>query len=56
MAKGEVRTKETAYKTEILRANPQFYAEQKDELLYEFSNGKQFRGDHSKVATAYPEE
>ncbi len=50
-----VQTKEVSWRTEILRADPEFYAKQKREVLWEFSNGKEFRGDHSKVNTAYPD-
>lgn len=49
-----VRYVEKTYISEVLRADPQFYADQRDVLLYKFSNGREFRGDPTKVATAYP--
>lgn len=43
------------YMSLLVREYPEYYAELKDELLYEFGDGKkEFRGDHSRVATAYP--
>jgi hypothetical protein len=56
MASGDVRNIEIAWRTIVLKAEPEFHANRKKELLYEFSNGKQFRGDPTKVATAYPDE
>lgn len=40
----------------MLKADPNFYTDRKKELLYEFSDGRQFRGDPNKIATAYPDE
>lgn len=56
MAAGQVRTVETTLLTEILKAEPEFYALRKREKLYEWSNGKVYRGDPRKEATAYPDE
>lgn len=50
-----VRTVERSWLQLVLQADPEFYAKRKDELLYEFSNGRQFRGDPNKVGTAYPD-
>lgn len=41
---------------QILKADPDFYAKRRDQKLYEFSNGREFRGDPEKVSTAYPTE
>ena len=51
-----VENRSEAYLTAVLRAEPDFYANKRDVLLYEFSNGRQFRGDPTKVATAYPDD
>jgi hypothetical protein len=56
MAAGEVRTVETSWLTHVLKADPDFYAKRRDEKLYEFSNGREFRGDPRRIATAYPDE
>lgn len=53
---GQVKTVEFDWRAIVLKADPTFYRDRKDELLYEFSNGRQFRGDPSKIATAYPDE
>lgn len=53
---GEVRTIEINWRSVVLRNDPEFYAKRRDELLYEWSNGRQFRGDPNKVGTAYPDE
>lgn len=53
---GEVRTVEYNWRTVILQSDPDFYAKRKNELLFEFSNGRQFRGDPNKRNTAYPDE
>ena len=52
----EVKTVEISYLSVILKADPDFYAKRKREKLYEFSNGREFLGDPTKVATAYPDE
>lgn len=51
-----VQTKEISWRTLILQRDPNYYADQKREKIYEFSNGKVFRGDHAKVGTAYPDD
>lgn len=53
---GKVRSVTFSWRTKVLEADPDFYAKNRDEILYEFSNGRQFRGDPTKVATAYPDE
>jgi hypothetical protein len=53
---GQVVTTQRTWLSKVLEADPDFFAKRKDEKLYEFSNGKQFRGDPRKVATAYPDE
>lgn len=53
---GQVRSVTYNWRSEVLKADPRFYAKRKDELFYEWSNGRQFRGDPTKVATAYPDE
>lgn len=53
---GEVRTTERTWRDIVLKADPNFYTDRKKELLYEFSDGRQFRGDPNKIATAYPDE
>lgn len=53
---GEVRTVEMDWRTLVLKADPEFYAKRKKELLFEFSNDRQFRGDPNKQNTAYPDE
>lgn len=55
MATADVKTREIDWRTLVLKAEPDFYAKRKKELLYEFSNGKQFRGDPTKQG-AYPDE
>jgi len=52
---GVVRNIQFTWLSVILRADGDFYAKRKDELLYEWSNGRQFRGDPNKVGTAYPD-
>lgn len=56
MPAGEVRTIEQSWLTVILKADPEFYAKRRDEKLYEWSNGREFRGDPRRVGTAYPDE
>lgn len=56
MPAGEVRTVEFSLMQVILKADPEFYARRKDEKLFEFSNGREFRGDPNKRNTAYPDE
>jgi hypothetical protein len=53
---GQVVTTQRTWLSKVLEADPDFYAKRKDELLYKFSNGKEFRGDPNRVATAYPDE
>jgi hypothetical protein len=53
MASGDVRTREFTWLQALLQADPEFYAKRQKELLYEFSNGRQFRGDPRRVGTAY---
>lgn len=53
---GQVRNRSVSYLTEVLKADPDFYAKRRDELLYEFSNGREFRGDPRTTATAYTED
>lgn len=53
---GQVRTIEFDWRSIVLKHDTTFYADRKDELLYEFSNGRQFRGDPNKIGTAYPDE
>lgn len=55
MPEGEVRTVLRSWLAVILEKDPEFHARRKDEKLYEFSNGREFRGDPRKVATAYPD-
>ncbi|MBT1154358.1 hypothetical protein J1C56_02005 [Aminobacter anthyllidis] len=56
MATGDVRTVSFTWLSVILKAEPEFYAKRKDERLYEWSNGREFRGDPRRVGTAYPDE
>lgn len=56
MAIGDVRTIERPWLSLIIEKDPEFFAKRKDELLFEFSNGRQFRGDPNKRNTAYPDE
>lgn len=53
---GQVQNRTFTLLSKILAADPDFYAKRKKELLYEFSNGREFRGDPNRVATAYPDE
>lgn len=41
--------------SQILKAEPDFYANRRREKLWEFTN-REFRGDPNKVNTAYPDE
>lgn len=52
---GQVRTVTFDWRSIVLEAEPEFYANRRNELLYEFSNGREYRGDPNKVATAYPD-
>jgi len=52
---GVVRQVNFTWLSKLLESDPDFYAKQKKELLYEFNNGKEFRGDPRRVATAYPD-
>lgn len=54
MAAGQVQNVEFTWLSQVLKSEPDYFAEQKRELLYEWSNGRVFRGDPRKVATAYP--
>lgn len=59
MSDQRVRTIERSYMQLVLQRDPQFYAENRDVPFYDFShhpNGRVFRGDPRKVATAYPDE
>lgn len=56
MASGDVRTIEFSWLELVLKAEPDFYAKRRREKLFEFSNGREFRGDPAKVNTAYPDE
>lgn len=56
MAIGEVRNVVTTWLSKILKGDPEFYADRRNEKLYEFSNGREFRGDPRRVGTAYPDE
>lgn len=56
MASGDVKTREISWTAIVLQADPEFYAKRRDEKLFEFSNGRVFRGDPSKLNTAYPDE
>jgi hypothetical protein len=57
MAKpGTVQTREISWNTLILQANPDHNSEKQNEKLFEFSNGRVFRGNHNKQNTAYPDE
>lgn len=51
----QVRNTERSWLSIVLKADPTFYADRKNEKLYEFTN-REFRGDPNKVATAYPDE
>lgn len=55
MVVGRVTSRTITWLSEVLKADPEFFAKRKDEKLYEFSNGRQFRGDPNKVGTAYPD-
>lgn len=56
MAIGEVRNVVRTWLSYILKADPEFYSQRRDEKLWEFSNGREFRGDPNRVGTAYPDE
>ena len=56
MASGDVQTRSFNWLEVVLKADPEFYAKRKRELLWEFSNGREFRGDPDKINTAYPDE
>jgi len=56
MAKGEVRSVTFNWLTKLLEKNPDYYADKKDHKLYEFSSGREFRGDPAKVGTAYNDD
>jgi hypothetical protein len=56
MASGIVQTRTFNWLEIVLQADPDFYGNRKREKLWEFSNGKEFRGDPNKVNTAYPDE
>ena len=55
MAYGQVTTVSFTWLSKLLEKEPDYYAGLKDEKLYEFSNGREFRGDPRKRATAYPD-
>lgn len=47
---------EVSYMSLLLQADPEFYARQRDEKLFEFDNGRIVkRGDPRKRNTAYPD-
>lgn len=56
MARGDVQSRTFTWLSKILEKHPDYYADKKDHKLFEFSNGKEFRGDPAKVNTAYPDE
>ena len=56
MASGDVQRREFNWLEVILKADPDFYANRRREKLWEFSNGRESRGDPAKVNTAYPDE
>ncbi len=56
MADGKVQTREISLTSLIAQADPEFYAKRRKEKLWEFSNGRVFRGDPNKINTAYPDE
>jgi len=56
MPDGDVKNIEFSWWSIVLKADPDFYAKRKREKLFEFSNGRQFRGDPNKINTAYPDE
>jgi len=56
MASGDVRTRTFNWLEVVVKADPHFYSDRKNEKLFEFSNGREFRGDPRKVNTAYPDE
>lgn len=51
---GEVRSVSFSYMSVLLQRDPEFFAKLRDEKLYEWSNGREFRGDPTEIATAYP--
>ena len=53
MARGDVKTRRVNWLTLVLEKIPDYFADKKDVKLYEFSNGREFRGDPEKVGTAY---
>ena len=52
----QVQTRTFNWLEVILKADPEFYAKRRDEKLFEFSNGREFRGNPNKINTAYPDE
>lgn len=56
MAQGDVQSRTFNWLTKLLEKQPDYYADKRDHKLFEFSNGKVFRGDPAKVNTAYPDE
>jgi hypothetical protein len=55
LADGNVKNVTFTLLSQILKSEPDFYANRKKEKLYEFT-GKTFRGDPNRVNTAYPDE
>ncbi|MBW3099247.1 hypothetical protein [Pseudohoeflea coraliihabitans] len=51
-----VQTRTFSWWEVILQADPEFHAKRKDEKLFEFSNGREFRGNPNTRNTAYPDE
>ena len=47
-----VRSREVSWLTLVLRADPDYYREKRNEIEYEFPNGKTFYGD-SNTRGAY---
>lgn len=46
---GRVQTVTRSWHSVVLDANPDFYADRTDELFYQFSNGREFRGNPNGV-------
>lgn len=56
MASGLVTNREISWDMLIRQADPEFDSQRRREKLFEFSNGRIFRGDPERINTAYPKD